>query len=249
MYNNFSTFCNSKMIADQSAFQSIQDLTSNHKVDVLGFLENKGVSISTTQSSIVELSYPNYSRDLFSTLSFSEIKSRNSTFGRNEQNDPSSTLCVGSKIECVMSRTTGSLTLKPLEPGGFPVEHNFVDREEIKQLTLWDSSFPLQRIKRKSEKTSNYTDVDNFILARKKKIDNEKFFIFVSDEDQLKQCQLEGYDVLMPRELLFWMETDDYITKQKNSYIFKSWKNNNHTSGWAKDFEKFNDFRSTLNIN
>lgn len=247
MQVNFSKFCNSKMIADQSAFQSIQNLTCNYKIDVLSFLENKGVSIIATQSSVSELSYPAYSQDLFSAYSYSEIKNQSSTYAGTENKKCISTLDSNLGREYVISRATGSLTKKYLEPNGFPVEHNIIVREETAQPCLWDASIPFQRIKRKCERTANYSDLDNFILARKIKAREEKSFIFVSDEDQIKQCEIECHNYLTPKELLLWMENDNYIAKRKNAYIFSSWKNDDRTSGWTNGFQKFKDLRSTLN--
>lgn len=221
---DFSKYSNSICIPDQSAWQSINNLKSEHNVLVIDFFNSKNISLEVSKESGYEITHQEWGMNLFG------ISNSTASGLQDDKN-------------YVISRTNGSLTYKELEPYGKDVhvtssiinEKTTADMNKNFQPLLWESSNFYQRMERKAIRKNKWADSSNIKLARNLRENREIFFLYVSDHDQINQCNLEGFDYLEPHLLLLWMEREKFVKPQKNAWIFKKWGEDYRCQSWTKN--------------
>lgn len=238
------------IIADQSAFQSTQDFIQNQSVDILGFFSRQNLSVNTTPISIKEMCRGQYRRDIFSQFAESQIlDNKNSTYPAIIQEQEKE---VASDASCldynyVISTDTGSLSFSFFDPNGYPVICTEV--EPPKQAILWETSVPFKRMTREACKKNNYSDIDNIRLTRKMRDDGASYFLYTNDKDQVKQCDLEGLNHLAPIDMLHWMQTESFISRQKAVSVFSKWGMDTSSRGWQMNLSFYKDCNNTFEQN
>ncbi|HUC88664.1 MAG TPA: hypothetical protein VMR49_01385 [Candidatus Paceibacterota bacterium] len=213
---DYSTYKNSIIILDQSAWQQVAFSLSN--IDVYKFLSDNKIKAVATSDSAQELSYQAYNPTLFggqyaSTVTASELNSKQSY---------------------ILSSSNGSLTFPSLDTGyNIDILNPFI--YSIPR-TLWDTSIVMEKLKRA---TRSQADVSNIYLCRILKEMNLNFFIFTNDQNQIKQIKIEGFKYLRPDQLFSWMCRENFIDPRKGGWNFK--KRKEHNKQWTKPDVKFKD--------
>lgn len=217
---DYSTFKNSIMVPDQSAWQQIEFILvqSNH-IDVFGFLDKQKINVCIPAEAITELGFQVYKPNLFS--------------GVYSNTDNSVTLGNGfSNSDYVFSRVNGSLTPVNLQPIGFDVI--VVESSSLYsftfggQLSLWDTTFMMQKLLKNKR---SVVDHANIILARCLQTERKNVFVFVNDQKQIDQLKYEGIKYLRPDKLFAWMCRDGYINPRKGAWNFR--KRRDHNNRWT----------------
>jgi hypothetical protein len=202
---DFRFYEHSIMIPDQSAWQQAEFSMTTSGINIYKFFESKDIQIITTPASARELSYQAYHQTLFG--------------GRYNESLTASGL--NSQQEFVLSSTNGSLTFKNLDQG-YPIE--IVDKGISHQGLLWDSSVMMKKMLRNRRSDA---DPSNIYLGRSLQQKKKSFFIFLNDQTQIKQVELEGFKYLRPDKLIRWMVRDGFISWQKALGDFKKKKKEN----------------------
>lgn len=227
---DYSTFKNSIMIPDQSAWQHVEfTLTQSNPIDVFGFLEKQQITAYAPAQAKMELGFQVYKPDLFSGI-YSEAE--NSTTAANGENLVN--------VKYAFSTTNGSLTPVSFQPNGFSVnivESNaFYSTTFNKQLSIWDITPIMQKFARSKRSRVDYA---NIILARCLQKEKKNVFVFTNDQKQVEQLNFEGIKYLRPDKLFSWMCQDDFIDPRKGGWNFK--KRREHNDSWTNPNSSFSD--------
>ena len=225
---DYSTFKNSIMIPDQSAWQHVEfTLNQYNPINVFGFFKKQQITICAPAEAKNELGYQVYKLNLFS--------------GVYSNADSSTTIEKGNlNTDYVLSQTNGSLTPINLQPNGFNItliESNVIYSSTFGgQLSLWDTTSIMQKLARNKRSSVDYT---NIILARYLQKEEKNVFIFVNDQNQIEQLKYEGIKYLRPDKLFTWMCKDGFIDPRKGAWNFK--KRRDHNKRWTKPIANFKD--------
>jgi len=216
------------MIADQSALQQIGfTLTQVNPIDIFGFLELQNINVWIPIEAKNEVGYQVYQPNFFSGV----------------YNDNNSTACgeyLVDKAGYVLSRSNGSLTPINLQPNGFKVtlvnSSALCSETFTGQKFLWDNSSIMQKLLKNRR---SLADSANITLARCFRKEGKNAFVFVNDQNQIKQLKFEGIEYLRPDKLFGWMCRDGYIDPRKGGWNFK--KRREHNNRWTGPIINFKD--------
>lgn len=224
---DYSTFKNSIIIPDQSAWQHVGfTLSQPNPIDVLGFLKKQQITVYIPVEAKNELGCQIYKPNLFS--------------GVNSDVNSLTTLENSLNTNYVLSRTNGSLTPANLQPDGFNVtviESNSLYSSTFGgQLSIWDTTPMMQKLLKNKR---SLVDHANIILARCLQKEGKNVFVFVNDQEQIEQLKFEGIKYLRPDKLFAWMCKDGYINPIKGSWNFR--KRRAHNNRWTEPNSIFRD--------
>ena len=195
--SDFKKYEKSILIPDQSAWQQVSFWHTQCDVkNIKQFLSDKDIQVITTSNSASELTKQIYTPNLFgcdleNTITFS---------GANPK-------------KLVISEINFVPTTYPVGDFDIKVWNVQLEKKPCYQPLLWDSTPSFRRLLRNKKSKA---DISNIFLARDLSHQRKKFFIFTNDNDQIKQCQIEGFSYMRPIIMLLWMLEDGYInSKQK----------------------------------
>ncbi len=225
---DYSTFKNSIMISDQSAWQQVEfTLVQPKPIDIFGFLMQQQITVYAPSEAKKELGFQAYQPNLFSGV-----------YGNT---DSPTTLEKGIQdTDYVFSRTNGSLTSANLQPNGlnvYLVESRARYSSTFRgQLSLWDATPMMQKLLRNRRSP---VDPANILLARCFQNEGRNIFVFVNDQKQIDQLKYEGIKYLRLDKFFAWMCKTDYIDPRKVGWNFR--KRQAHNNEWTKPSTNFKD--------
>ena len=225
---DYSTFKNSIMVIDLSAWQQVEfTLTQPSPVDVFEFLEQEQITVCAPAEAKNELGYQVYEPNLLSGV-YSDADGSTTTSGGKG--------C--SNAGYVLSRINGSLTPANLQPDGLDVilveSSSLYSSTSGGQLSLWDTTPIMQKLLRNKKTLVDYA---NIVLARYFQNKGENVFVFINDQKQIKQLKCEGIKYLRPDNLFAWMCKTGHIGPRKRAWNFK--KRRDHNDRWTKPSTNF----------
>lgn len=215
---NYKQYENSTCIIDKSGTQTLFYFPNDKKFKPFEFFIKNKIDLVFADSSLAQYSfqdYPNCQKTLFTGAEVVSAALTSKTAGEQE-------------VQFVMSKINATITLKDIEPSGYPV---YMESSLIQISSLWDASpFMIN--------SKNFIDKQIIHTARNKEKNHKKVFILTEDQGIIKQIKsLELIKYLRSVDVLKWMVKDKFISQQKGVAVFNKWK----TYNWIHGIESFKD--------